>query len=99
MSRYRVAAVRPVLEHEPGSEFVVEVSLPADIESDLLSSGRLELLPSAYRNVGSQVVLGAKPGELLHAAIPAFQVSALIQGGHLEPEAQEKPPAKAGKEK
>lgn len=90
---YRVTGARPVLDIEPGCEG--ELDLTASQEADLLSSGRLELVPREYENVGARVVHGAKPGQKFKASLRIPEEQALIAAGHIERTPTKKPAARS----
>lgn len=93
MNRYIVTGPVAVGVHEPGSEFDGEFT--AEAEHDLLAAGRVELVPRAYRVVGTRMVFGVKPGGVVTAALTVGRESALITAGHLE---RHDKPAKPGKQ-
>jgi hypothetical protein len=82
MNKYRVSGGRPVLGNEPGSEF--EHDFDEADERVLLDSGRLEIVPRAYQNIGPRVVHGAAPGGVFEAALRVGEERALLEAGHIE---------------
>lgn len=97
MGIYKVTAPRDVLDHEHGSIF--EHDFDASEEADLLSNGRLELVPREYEVVGSSRVCNTEPGGKFKAAFTVGQEQALLDGGHIERVAKEKRPPKSTTEK
>lgn len=97
MSRYLVTGPRPVLDHAPGSE--AELVLDPALETDLVSKGLLEILPSTYRNVGTQQVFGHDPGVTFEVALTVGQEAALLEGGHLERVNKPSPQSGTGRKK
>ena len=97
MSRYLVTGQRPVLDHAPGDTF--EADMTADQEAALVGTGRLRILPSAFRVVGPLQVHDTDPGGTFEAALTVPQEWALTEAGHIErhnPQAK-KPAATGGK--
>lgn len=86
---YRVSGPRPVNGIEPGER--LEEPISEAEESDLLASGRIEIVPSTYRVVGPLEVYGAKPDETFTEALTAGQERALIEAGHIEQEPEDGP--------
>jgi len=87
--RYRVTGARPVLDHKPGEEFEHEFDESAE-EASYLDAGRLELLPRAYRVIGTSGIDAGSPGdpappdEVFEAALPIELEQALLEAGHIE---------------
>lgn len=94
MNRYLVTAPRPVLDHDPGSEFDHE--LTASEEAELVSSGRLQIVPRRYRVVGTSRVSGTEPGSTFLGRYTVDQEAALL-GGHIERIDSHTPAVKAPK--
>lgn len=86
MAKYKVVGPRPVEGHAPGEEFEHEF-LPED-ELRHLETGRLVIIPRAYRVIGSSQLEGpgwqAGPDEVFIAALPLGNEQALIEAGHIE---------------
>ena len=82
MGRYKVTGPRPVFDVAPGAEFERELSHAE--EGDLLSAGRIALVPRRYQVIGASRVYGAAPGEFFVAAFRAASETALLDGGHIE---------------
>lgn len=82
MGIYKVTSPREVLDVEPGG--TLEHDFTAEEEADLVAAGRLEILPSEYRNIGGREVYGAQPGETFKAALTVPQAQLLVDGGHVE---------------
>ena len=92
-NRYRVTGARPVLDAAPGEEF--EHGFSAEEEHDLLSSGRIALVPREYRVVGTRPVCDTEPGDTFLGTFTVGQEGALLSAGHIERhEPRERPGAK-----
>lgn len=95
---YKAAEDRPALHWpdgsaEPGETF--DANFTAEEEAEHLASGRLELVPLTYRNIGSFPVADAKPGDTFDYAYTVTQEQALL-GVHIERVEQTKKRASAG---
>lgn len=82
INTYRATGSVALPEIELGDLF--EHEFAADEESDLLAAGRIEIVPRAYRVVGTSRVLETDPGDELLAALTVAQEAQLIAGGHLK---------------
>lgn len=82
MNRYLVTAPTDVLDHAPGVEFDHDFT-PGE-EADLVSTGRLEIVPRRYRVIGTSRVAGTEPGGSFLGRYTVAQEAALLGGGHIE---------------
>lgn len=82
MNRYLVTGQRPVFDRAPGEE--VEAELTADQEAAWVSTGRLTILPRAFRVVGPLQVHDTDPGGTFERALTIPQERALTEAGHIE---------------
>lgn len=81
MRRYK--ATGPIPEANVGDEF--EADYPAAVEADLITRGRIELLPRTYKVTGPRAVRDTEPGGTFEHAFPLGQEEALVSGGHIKP--------------
>lgn len=93
---YRVTGHRPVLDHEPGSEF--EHDFTAIEEAEHVAAGRLEIVPQTYKVVGHKTVFGTEPGKEFTVAMTATQEAQLVEGGHIKRAAPKPAPRKPKEE-
>lgn len=82
MRRYRVTYGGAEWDAELGDE--ISLDLTADEETEMVSRGRLELVPAQYRVVGGTEVHDTPHGGTFEAALTAGEEAALIVGGHIE---------------
>jgi len=93
---YRVTGPRPVLDHEPGTEF--EHGFTDAEERDLLDGGRIVIIPRRYQVVGTSRVHETDPGGTFLGAYGVDQEAALLEGGHIERVAAQPPKTKPAPE-
>lgn len=89
-NRYVVTGARPVADVAPGD--TGDFDLTAEDEHNLLTTGRLALVPREYRVTGTNPVCDTAPGGVFTAAFTVGQEAALISAGHIE---RHDPPRKA----
>jgi len=86
---YRATGSVPLPEIEVGDTF--EADLSAELEADLIGTGRVEIVPRPYRVVGNRRVFETDPGGQFEAALSVEQEGQLVAAGHI---ARVEPPAK-----
>ena len=81
MQTYRATGSVPLPEIEVGDTF--EADLSAELEADLIRTGRVEIMPRRYRVTGNRRVFEVDPDGHFEAALSVAQEGQLVAAGHI----------------